>query len=376
MMKVSIVFAFSCLLAYVIGTGDRGAYERMLLYNAYIAEEFYKPGEFTIAPDCKGSRPGERCTFLEMLRHVWVATKGGQQEMPGAGKPPILVGDPPPYDETDSKTKKSSLSARNKFFLPKSNWYKANLGQFYFTNDNKEIFREGLSPDQDGQNFAKIWSQKPHSLQQLVVASSWDRWMEIGKMAAGASRYEHTFAKMGDAISASRMHLLTQTPSLSAQQSALFDMAESVGSTIRNLRDQDTEKYRSGDRTVDGKTKERTGPVNQPSDLAQRLLATPEFQQLQLTLEEKGNLIAVKKSGIVPIPKPAASTEWLVFDNIETAKRWKTKIPNVEEVITRVCDAYKLEPIPKEHYIQIAAIEEANRKIKSSIPATLGACAT
>lgn len=46
----------------------------MLLYSAYIAEEFDKPVTFTILPGCVGSRTvegiaGPRCTFYEVGRH-------------------------------------------------------------------------------------------------------------------------------------------------------------------------------------------------------------------------------------------------------------------------------------------------------------------
>ena len=41
-----------------------------MYYWAYLAEEYHKPGDYTIAVGCKGSRNG-RCTFSEFLTHIW-----------------------------------------------------------------------------------------------------------------------------------------------------------------------------------------------------------------------------------------------------------------------------------------------------------------
>lgn len=51
---------------------------RVAEYADYLAEEQMNNG-FEIAPDCKGSRSGGRCTFGEFLMHIW----GGKQQPKG-----------------------------------------------------------------------------------------------------------------------------------------------------------------------------------------------------------------------------------------------------------------------------------------------------
>lgn len=162
---------------------------------------------------------------------------------------------------------------------------------------------------------------------------------------------------------------------LTAEQAGLFRLSEVAGTTVENLRLEDNERHRTG-----GSEK----PVGNPGVLipagkgaiADRLRDTPEFQAL--TPEERANFaVEYKSSGVLPKNK---GKKWEVFDPVATSKRWKPKISTIDEVMTRVQAAYRIEPGvggrpgPREHYVTIDSIQEANRRVRNWSTGLLGLC--
>lgn len=268
------------------------------------------------------------------------------EETPQPPKKPMPgLGDPPAASEPTDKKKK---------------YYIENFGMYWRKGDGTDQTRIGFPPDIDGQNFAAYHSGNEYKLEQQISKLGWDGWMKIPNIATGATQFEHIYAKMADAISAARIHLQDKNL-LTPEKNALFTVAESVGTSIYNLRSEDNEKFRSGYKVT--KPVER---VVRECEIADALRKTPEFQSLHLTPEETKEVIKTKGSGIISKPKTRSATEWQVLDKKATAELWKAKIPNIEEVIDRVCDAWKLGPKAAPHYSQIYAMGEGNRKIRNA----------
>ncbi|EPE31141.1 hypothetical protein GLAREA_04108 [Glarea lozoyensis ATCC 20868] len=330
------------LIASVVGTGDRGAYERMLLYSAYIAEEFDKPATFTILPGCAGSRIVEtiavpRCTFYEMCRHIWHESKH-QPVMPAAGEPP-----------TDPAKRKQ--------------WYIQTLGDHFVNKKtNEEVFRIGLRPEQDGQRFATSWVGNQPGLEGKMVREKWDQWMNTGKMASGATSLPEVFEKIGKVVSTARLNLFNQNRELAAPQTALFAFAEEVGTIVENLRVEDNEKWRTG---------AVIGPDSGRGAIADRLKATPEFIAGLTADELKNFAVEVKLS---PVASKRGTKPWPIFDPVATKAKWGEKVKDIEAVMTRVSDTYMREPAPSEHNLQIDAIRKTNRQIKNWDSEIKGLC--
>lgn len=276
-----------------------------------------------------------------MIRHVWAESET-QPTMPNAGNHP-------PEGAT---------------FREKRDWYVKNLGAFFVNGETGvETATIGLRPKQDGQDFAAHWKDNMQSLEAMMKNGGWDQWMKIDKMASGVTTFPEVIKKIGVVISTTRANLNLNAHDITPSQTALFTMAEAAGTTVENLRVEDNEKFRTG-----GKP---TNVLPGKGAIADRLKATPEFMAA-LTEDERKNFAVETKSSEISSKKNTGP--WRVFDSVATKEKWGSRVSNIEDVIKRVSDAYKLEVTPNEHYTQIDAIQETNRKIKNWNAAAIGFC--
>ncbi|KAH8896258.1 hypothetical protein GQ53DRAFT_743539 [Thozetella sp. PMI_491] len=82
-MKLSSVLLLTTGLVAEVAATDRGAAERALIWSAYLMDEvFTDSSQWTIAADCVPKGAGRtglrgqtgRCTFLDLLEHIWTKT--------------------------------------------------------------------------------------------------------------------------------------------------------------------------------------------------------------------------------------------------------------------------------------------------------------
>ncbi|KAH8645558.1 hypothetical protein BGZ60DRAFT_392563 [Tricladium varicosporioides] len=237
----------------------------------------------------------------------------------------------------------------------KRDWYNVNLGQYFIDGKtNMEHSRIGLKEDQDGDKFAAYWHDKTQTLEAKMKTGKWDQWMKIENMASGVDHFPEAFKAAGTAITATRVHLNLDPLATKDIRSKLFVMAELTGNIIQRLREEDSEKWRTG-----GKP---SNVVVGKGEIADRLKATPEFIAALTEDERKNFAVETMSSGT---PAKVNTGLWEIFDPVATKEKWISRVSNIEAVIKRVDDAYMEEPKPKDHYAQIKAMEDVNNKIKN-----------
>ncbi|KAL9622387.1 MAG: hypothetical protein Q9160_003230 [Pyrenula sp. 1 TL-2023] len=119
-MKISIftIALICCITRTARGFGETGAWERTLIWSAYLAEERYgNSAAFHVATGCAGSRDtpvGKRCTLLELLEHIWVP---GPKDLPRNGESASDV--KPDFESMkESKLDQRPRGSKDKGYIP------------------------------------------------------------------------------------------------------------------------------------------------------------------------------------------------------------------------------------------------------------------